>query len=245
MKLIKESFTLPQVFSPPSDVVKKRTELISVSQKIKTVTNAALQDSAVQAARDIRTWIKEVETARTALTKPLLETQRLIKSLADEHCAPLIEEQKRVERLVTGFQEQEVARVAREEASRQEAFDKAQREKLEAEDGARTAAERARSGGTKFQINIAEKKLEEAEAAGVNLQNIIAAPLAEIQKSSGAATRKILKWEVTDINALAKARPDLCRIEAKASAIQSTCVPEMPVPGLKLWWENKTSIRSY
>lgn len=59
-------------------------------------------------------------------------------------------------------------------------------------------------------------------------------------KARGQRNHETLRWEVTDIDALYRARPDLCRLEPKASAIQALCVPEMPPPGLKLWWEKKT-----
>jgi hypothetical protein len=244
MQLVKQKITLPAMFGITADVEEKRNEFVLASKAVKSVTTGAEQDLAVSAARDIRTWLKEVETARVTLTKPLLETQRQLKALADDHCAPLIEEQRRVERLVTMFQEAETRRVAEEERKRQEAYAKAERERVAAEEAARKAAEKAT---TEKQLFTAIKKEEVAIAAAVKVQDIIAAPLPEAMKSKGAATRKVLKWEVTDLNALVKARPDLCKIEPKASAIQATCIPEMPnlPPGLKLWWENQTSIRSY
>lgn len=65
-----------------------------------------------------------------------------------------------------------------------------------------------------------------------------------MDKARGQTMRQKLCYEVTDIMALVKARPDLCKIEAKASAINSTCIPEVPVPGLRLWWENQSTYTS-
>ena len=244
MKLIKETIQLPDIFGSTSDVEDKRNELVLASRAVTAVTNATQQDAAVAAARDIRTWVKQVEAARVEITKPLLDAQRKIKTLADDHCAPLIEEQKRVERMVTSFQEAEARRVAAEEEARRVAFEKAEKARIEAEEKARKAAERATTeAGLEKAIKLEEKATAAAEVANA----VIAAPMPTAQRATGTTLRRVLKWEVTDINELVKARPDLCKIEPKASAIQATCVPEMPnkPPGLKLWWENTTSIRSY
>lgn len=244
MQLIKQKITLPSLFGITSDVEEKRNELILASKEVTAITNPAEQENAVIAAREIRTWLKKVEAARVKLTKPLLDTQRQLKALADDHCAPLLEEQKRVERLVTAFQEAEQRRVAEEERKRREAYEKAEQERIAAEEAARKAAEKV---NTDKQLATALKKEEIATAAAAKVQDILAAPMPEARKATGAATREVLRWEVTDLNALVKARPDLCKIEPKASAIQATCVPGMPnlPPGLKLWWEKQTSIRSY
>lgn len=243
MELIKETITLPEMFGSTADVEEKRNELVLNSRKVTTVVNAEQAEAAVANARDIRTWVKEVEAARVVLTKPLLEAQRKIKALADDHCAPLIEEQKRVERLYTTFQEAEQRRVAAEEQKRREAFEEAERLRIEAEEAARKAAEGIK---TEKQLEAALKKEEVAIAAATKANEIIMAPLPEANRAVGATLKKVLRWEVTDLNALVKARPDLCKIEAKPSAIQATCVPEMPnlPPGLRLWWEHCTSIRT-
>lgn len=244
ISLIKESITLPAMFGITADVEEKRNSLVLASAAIKTVATAQDQAMAVNAARNIRTWLKEVEAARVALTKPLLDTQRQLKALADDHCQPLLEEQRRVERLVTSFQESEQRRVRAEEQARAEAIAKAERERIAAEELAREAYDNLQ---TQEQLNQAIAVEDEAKAATAVSDAIIAAPLPEVNKAKGAATRRVMRWEVTDINALVKARPDLCKIEAKASAIQAVCVPEMPnpPPGLRLYWENQTSIRSY
>ena len=79
--------------------------------------------------------------------------------------------------------------------------------------------------------------------ANETLQALITAPPPEKARAIGASTRRVVRWEVLDVRALYAARPELCTLEAKASAINATCFPEMPVPGLRLWWEDKTTIR--
>ena len=94
---------------------------------------------------------------------------------------------------------------------------------------------KAAEQGSITQQMIANRKLEAAKA---NVQAVIAAPEPVMEKAKGQTTKQVLRYEVTDILALVKARPDLCKIEAKASAINSTCHPNLPIPGLKLWFEN-------
>ena len=174
MKLIKETIQLPDIFGSTSDVEDKRNELVLASRAVTAVTNATQQDAAVAAARDIRTWVKQVEAARVEITKPLLDAQRKIKTLADDHCAPLIEEQKRVERMVTSFQEAEARRVAAEEEARRVAFEKAEKARIEAEEKARKAAERATTeAGLEKAIKLEEKATAAAEVANA----VIAAPI--------------------------------------------------------------------
>lgn len=90
----------------------------------------------------------------------------------------------------------------------------------------------------------AQARLELArEASEADFQSLMAEPIQEAARARGQQLKQVLRWEVTDIDALYKSRPDLCRIEPKASAIQASCVPGMPnLPfGLRLWWEDKAT----
>jgi len=97
------------------------------------------------------------------------------------------------------------------------------------------------------------KRIEAEEKARLDLaaeaktdqdfHSVMAAPIVEESRARGQQMRKVLRWQVTDIAALANARPDLVRMEPKASAIQAVCIPEMPnlPPGLRLWWDEKAT----
>lgn len=129
--------------------------------------------------------------------------------------------------------ERERQRLADEAAAKAAAIkNKAKREAFEAEQR-RMAEERAKKDAEDEQARI-----EAANAAEIASRAAIVAPLPEVQRTRGQTVKKVLRWEVTDIAALYAARPDLCKpVEVKPSAVQATCVPERPVPGLKLWWE--------
>lgn len=199
MKLIKEIIQLPQIYSVPESAEEDRNRLAQLSLEITNIATESDNKSAREIAVRIRQHLKEVESARTHLTKPLLDAQRLLKALADDHITPLKDELARLERLGTAYLKAEQDRVAAEMKARTE---------------------------------LAAEAKTEADFAIVSNE-----PMPVESRARGQQLRRVLKWEVTDIRALVQSRPDLCKIEAKASAIQAVCVPELPVPGLKLWWE--------
>lgn len=238
---IKEVIKLPATYSANAKAEESRNELALRGVKITAITTAAANDTAGEVVREIRAYLKSVEAMRTTLTKPLLEGQRLLKALADDHCAPLISEQQRIERLALSFSQAEQRRVQEEERKRQETLQKAEQERLEAERKAQAAAAKLAEEENKRNSNSMNKAEAKVIVAEEKVQAIIAAPVPEVAKSKGQQTKKTLCFEVTDLAALVKARPELCKIEPKPSAINAVCTPEManPPPGLRLWWEEK------
>jgi hypothetical protein len=99
-------------------------------------------------------------------------------------------------------------------------------------EGVRVAAE------TKARLELTAEAQNQADFDTISNE-----PMPTVARAQGQTLRQVLKWEVTDLRALVQARPDLCKIEPKASAINATCIPEMPnlPPGLKLWWENAST----
>jgi hypothetical protein len=239
MQLVKELITIPSSYSITEEAEEVRNAFALRGASIHSVTCADDNERAGQVVRELRTHIKSVEAMRQTLTKPLLDGQRLLKALSDDHCAPLVEEQQRLERLAGAFAQAEARRVAAEEAKRRLEWEKAEAARVAAEESARKAAERAT---TDAGLDRAIKLEAKAQAAAEKVAEVIAAPMPTAARVSGQQTRQVLCWEVTDLHALVAARPDLCKIEPKASAIQATCVPNMPnlPPGLRLWYENKT-----
>ncbi len=135
--LIKQEIRLPEMFSVTAEAEAERNKLAERSQEIVAVTTAPEQNSAVEASRNLRSYVKDVETTRKALTEPLLHAQRLLKSLTDDHIAPLLVQQTRIEYLVTGFQISERRRVEEEEKKRREEIERLEDERQAAERKAR------------------------------------------------------------------------------------------------------------
>lgn len=150
-------------------------------------------------------------------------------------------------------------------SSRQLANNAAMRRAQIEEDARRIEAERQESIRRAEDLRQAElarqkKELdaatERARLANIAVQAVVRAPAPEQHKIGGMSNRRVMKYEVTDIAALYKARPELCKpLEVKPSAIQAVCVPRFPstsnevdtetVLGLKLWWEDSTSTRKW
>ena len=246
MKLVKQPITVPTTFSITAEAEEARNEVALRGMAVKVVTSGEQNEVAGSVVRDIRAYVKSVEAMRVTLTKPLLEGQRLLKALSDDHCAPLAAEQQRIERLAVDFAKAEARRVAEEERKRHEAYMAAEQARLDAERRAREAAELAAEMDTKRSAKAAEKLEAVAVAAEAKVQEIIAAPMPEVARSRGQQTRRELRVEVTDIRALAAARPDLVKMEPNLVGIKATLVPESPnmPPGLKLWWEDKVVFSS-
>ncbi len=185
-----------------AEAEEQRNALATLGLEIQSITCAGENSQARDVCVAIRNHLKSVEAARTELTKPLLDGQRMLKRLADDHVEPLKAELDRIERLATKFA-------------------MAEQERAEAD--------------AKARMDLAKEATTEADFAMVINEPVVAA-----QKAQGQQLRQKLCWEVVDIHALYKARPELVRLEANAAAIQACCVPEMPVPGLKLSWDTKT-----
>ena len=207
-------------------------ELLAKAKSISLVTTAEQNQDAGRSVVALRKHSKAMDASRMEKTRKLDDAKKIIKDYFDEHCAPMTAEIDRLQRLGTAFVENENRRVAAEEKKRRDEFEAAQRAQFALDEAARKAAE---TGSIASQM-LANRKLEAAKA---NVQTIIAAPEPEANKAKGQQFKQVLKWEVTDIFELVKARPDLCRIEANASAIKATCHPNLAIPGLRLWMENE------
>ena len=215
----------------PAEMTTQREQFLLCASGIKSITTADANSMAGQTVVEMRKHVKEIESQRKERTKILDDAKKLLMDFFGSHNQPMIDQIDRLQKLGNNYIEEQQRKVAAEEKKRREEFEAAQRAQFALDDAARKAAEQ----GSITQQMIANRKLEAAKA---NVQAVIAAPEPVMEKAKGQTTKQVLRYEVTDILALVKARPDLCKIEAKASAINSTCHPNLPIPGLKLWFEN-------
>jgi hypothetical protein len=200
----------------PADMVTEREQYLLCAGGIKSITTANENSMAGQTVVEMRKHVKAIEEMRTTRTRPLLDAQKLLKGFYDSHSENLLAEISRLQRLGTAYIEAENRRVAEEEAERQREFQEAQQAQFSAQ--------------TPAQEMLARRKVNQ----------VINTPEPEVNRAKGQTVKQILCYEVTDLMALVKARPDLCKIEAKTSAIKSTCHPNLPIPGLRLWFENQS-----
>lgn len=190
-------------------------------------------DRAAAALTNLKALIKSVEDSRKEVKAPVLEVGRQIDGVAKAYCADLEAEARRLSIMVGSYQEaaRRKAEREREEAARAqaEAIAEMQRKQAEAmEAGDEEAADAARAE--------AADKIATAQIAVIN---------AEGPKPEGIVTRTAWKFEVVDITALHKARPELCLVEPNNAAIRAVVKASngAAIPGLRLWQEAGAIVR--
>lgn len=237
---IKEQISLPATYSVNESSESVRNELALSAAKVTEINGPLTHGDAVDAIRAIKAHISAVATARTSLSRPLDSAKALLIQLEREHIAPLEAEQARLERLLTAFSATERDRVAAQDELRRNEIAR----KATALNAAIEAAKVAEEAATN------EQELDKAIAAEVTAQEAkselyrsMAVALPVPAKVKGVFTGKCMKWECTDVAALYRARPDLCRLEPYAAAIHAVCVPGVDIPGLRLWYEDRTTVR--
>ncbi len=246
MNLIKETFTLPQTVTIHESAELFRNGLLMEADGITSVTDATSQAHAAAVAKEMHTYIANGEDARQSLVAPFLDGQRKINALAKDHFGPVIAKRDKLGEMISAFQLAERERVQAEERARQAEIERLEAEQRKAQADAMAAQALAMSATEDQQVEMdiaAAQAVQAVEMAREEQRAVIVAPLPQVQKASGASTKESLDFEVTDLMALVKARPDLCKIEAKASAIKAVCKIGDQIPGLRLFNTVKTSFR--
>jgi hypothetical protein len=216
------------------EVYTRRDVAVLEARQITSIGDAFEAESAADALRAVSNLWKEIEAARKTIKGPVDDLVKKIQDTAKTFCADLVIEEERLKRLLGDHQ---AAEQRKADKLRREAQEEADRLAREAATAAR-AAERATNGAQAEQAQqaaaVAEVKAVEARVA-----------VAEIKREapSGTVLRQTYKFEVTDINALFKARPDLCVIEPNGAAIRAQIPHNQNIPGLRIWQEAKASVR--
>jgi hypothetical protein len=218
---------LPEVYT-------RRDVAVLEARQITSIGDAFEAESAADALRAVSTIAKEIEEARKIVKDPVLALGKKIDETAKTFVADLIIEKDRLQRLLGDHQ---AAEQRKADKLRREAQEEADRLAREAATAAR-AAERATTDG---QAEQAQQAAAVAEVAAVEARVAVA----EIKREgpSGTVLNQPYKFEITDINALFKARPDLCVIEPNGAAIRAQIPHNQNIPGLRIWQEAKARVR--
>lgn len=212
----------------------RKADILATTRAVTSVVDAMDAEMAADALRLVSAICKEVEAGRVEVGKPVLELTRKINALAKEFTQDLSDEKVRLERILGEYQAaerrlaDEARRVAQAEA------DRLAREAQRAAYASEAATNQAEAERTQQVAAQAETKAIEARVAAAEI-----APT----KPEGVAVRTNWKFEVVDINALFKARPDLCVIEANNAGIRAQIPHNQSIPGLRIWQEAKASVR--
>lgn len=213
------------------DSFERRDDILATTGSVTTIEDALDADIAANALKLVSGICKEVESARTHIKAPILEIGKKIDATAKDFVADLAAEEARLGRLLGDYQAAERAKAHR---LRVEAEQEAQRLARAAEQAQLTANRAQNQPEIQQQADKAEAKAVEARVAVA-----IIAPV----KPAGVSVRETWKYEVTDIAALFKARPDLCIIEPNTAAIRAQTPYNQAIPGIRCWKEAKASVR--
>ncbi len=194
------------------DAIERRAELITAATTIAQVTN---EDESHQASFHLRKLAAlriEVEKARKAVKEPVLAVGKRIDTAAKEFLAQVDLEEGRLRKLI-GAHATEQARIrADKEAAERRAAEEARRAREEAEAAAAAAA------NTRKLSDIAAAREAERELKAARLARMVAA---DETNDARVADNVRFAWDYTvvDIHALAKARPELVRIEPRRAEL--------------------------
>lgn len=226
---------IPGLPSATQRALDRRDELVLAAATVKAVTDPTTAEQAGTALKNLKAFSREIEDTRSEVKKPVLLIGKQIDALAAELTTAVEAEAKRISRLLGNYQlevqrkQQDAERKAREEEQR--ILEEQNRKAQAAIDSGRNV----------------EGKLENIEAQTFEKVALVraeaAAPVAP--KIAGVATRTEVKFEVTDIAALYKARPELVSLTPVTAAIKAVlrASPKLELPRVRHWTEAATIVR--
>lgn len=217
------------------DAFDARDSLVIDAAKIRTVVSGSDAQLANDTLLDLKTFLDKIELARRAVKAPVDALASEIQKLAKDLTTAAQAEYDRVKKLLGTYQleQQRLANEAAEKARKEE-----QRILAEAEEKARIAQESGRG---------VEKKLEKIDAKAFEQVAMVRATAAGAAalKLTGISVRTEPAFEIEDIHALYKARPDLVKLDVDKTALKSYLkkFPKAELPGVRHWQEAATSVR--
>ena len=233
------------------DAVQHKADALAEASSITQVSDALTFEVASSTARALQGIIKTVEKSRTDVKAPVLDLGKRIDATARDFVAPVESEFTRINRLINDYQREQlrIAEEARRKAEQEAARLRAEQERQAAEarkreEYARRAAETA---VTSAQLAEAEKaqaaakqEAEQAITPVVVAPRVVAPPTA-----SGVSVRKEWTFEINDLDALAKSRPELVTIAPKRAEIAARVrAGERDIPGCRIFEDIKTTVRA-
>jgi hypothetical protein len=218
---------LPEVFT-------RRDIAVLEARQITTITDAFEAEIATDALRGVSVLAKEIESARVAVKAPVIALGKKIDETAKAFIVDLVSEELRLNRLLGDYAADKQRKADAERRAAQEEADRLARE-------AATAARAAERATTDGQAEQAQQAAAAAEVKAIEARVAVA----EVKREgpAGIVLRQTYKFEVEDIKALFKARPDLCVIEPNGAAIRAQIPHNQNIPGLRIWQEAKASVR--
>lgn len=223
-----------------------RDTALSFACTIAEISDTTPAQLVVDTIKELKAIQKSVEDSRVTVKAPVLELTRRIDTVAKAFIGPVDTEVRRLDAILTAYQ-QEQERIRREaEAKRlaairaaQEAEERARREaeaaRLKAEQEAAEAAQTAHEQADPFaeaeataaihraavEAQVKATEAQALAATAIKAATVETAAAMAAPKPTGMSVRRQPDFEVVDLLALANARPDLVTIQPKRAEILS------------------------
>lgn len=210
-----------------------RQVALDAANAITKITSVIELDEAGCALTLIKSLTKSVEDSRKVVKAPVLDVGKRIDGVAKDFSSPLEIEGARLSKIIGAYQEMQKRKAEREmqEAAQAQADALAELRIKQTEAAMAGDAEAMDQARAVAADKIAEAQLSMINAQGARLDNI--------------TTRSSWKFEVTSINELFKACPDLCVIEPNNAAIRAIikATEGRAIPGIRIWSEASAVVR--
>lgn len=213
----------------------------SVAAEFPEITSEAESASAADRAKEAKLLIDEIEAARKAAVAPLKEVTSQIDALCREP-------RNALELVRTAYRNKLSVWAAKLRAQAEEKAWKLREEALAEQ--RREEAERRKAAEEKRSIDEAAAREARQRARDLEAQADAAVADAQVVKSprslGGSTAKAVWKWRVTDIQALAAARPEFVQpasasLDAAAKIAAQTKTQPLVLPGVE-WYED-TEVR--
>ena len=230
----------------------KIVDLLQSFAVIETDEQAAEAALQMKAAKKL---CKEVDEARKVVVAPLRAIAEDAMTRKKAFVDDIEVETKRLSGVIGTFERikrEKAEKINREEQEKlrkeqeriqKEADDRAKKEK-EASDKeiakAKEANDKKRENELRLEKHNQAAKIEaEAKEELKKVKSVAKAEIATSKPAKTVTLRKEWKFEVTDINMLQMMNPDLVTLSANTLEIKKKIKDGQPVPGLKIWSEDK------
>ena len=255
------------IISSTAEARDNRDRLIELASTVALVRDQPQAVVAANVLKEIKGMTRLIEAARTTVKAPVLEQGKKIDALAKELTFKLEAEATRIG-MVLGTYQAEQERIA--EQMRIRAWEEEQRILRAAQEAEEKAAAEARAVAAALALKESRARSEskaaeyaaqaeaqalmadaEAEARLKRVEQEMLANRAQVlaklaPKTEGIATRKEMKFEITDIVALYEAAPYLVTLTPNNAALKSALKglqKGQALPGVKHWEEAAVTVR--
>lgn len=224
--------------SATQEALNYRDELVLRAAEITVVKTAEQAAAAGESLKDLASFTRQIEDARTTVGAPVLELTRGINLVAKELTDEPKAQSKRLGEALGIFQQEQkrLAQIAADKSRQEE-------QRIIDETNQKIAAAQAGKGSD------AAKEIKMAKIEDKAFQQIAdtraQVGLAAAPKISGVATRDELMVEVEDLKKLYASFPELVVLSANTSAIKAILRnnPTLVLPGVRSWKQAKAIVR--